>query len=330
MIAIQKTKVIEAQEIFKTEITNQRSTAISKLTALEVKTTGKEDKDYLKNIITLFKDNTDFLVWDSQKLYDEKDSVGNVPMVPKIVKGIPQLVKGVQKFVKSDIKDKILIALGYSALRSTFYPKYFKEIGIKACVYCNSQLTISAIKNSKKEYSAKFDVDHYHSKDDYPFLSISLFNLYPACASCNRLKSTNPIEFELYSEDISKLNRSNYRFKLDCNAKAKYLTTKDANEIEFSFIEPIYDLGKRKFNDVFHIEGIYQTQVDLIEELIIKSQIYNSSYLKTLQNNFSKLNLHPELFKRTLVGNYTEDRDIHKRPMSKLVMDIAKELELIK
>jgi hypothetical protein len=51
--------------------------------------------------------------------------------------------------------------------------------------------------------------------------------------------------------------------------------------------------------------------------------------LKTLKFNFNKLSLHPELFKRTLVGNYTEDKDIHKRPMSKIVMDIAKDLDLI-
>ena len=323
MIAIHKTKVKDVQSAFKNNIENQRLLAISKLNELNGKTIDINDKIYLEKVIAIFTDNPDFLLWDSKKLEDEKDSLGAVPLVIKTV-------NGVQKQVKSDIKNKILIKLGYKGLRSSFYPKYFKEIEIKACVYCNSQLTISAIKNSKKEYSAKFDVDHYYSKDDYPFLSISLFNLYPACASCNRLKSNNSIEFELYSEDIYKVKKSNYKFKLDSNAKAKYLTTKDSNDIEFSFIEPSYVLGVRKFNEVFHIQGIYQTQVDLIEELIVKSQIYNGSYLKTLQNNFSKLNLHPELFKRTLVGNYTEDKDIHKRPMSKLVMDIAKELELIK
>lgn len=323
MIAIHKTKVNVVQSTFKSEIEQQRLLAISRLNALNAGTPAGPDKVYLENIIAVFTNNLDFLLWDTKKLEDEKNSLGNVPLVPK-------MVKGVLKQVKSPIKNQILLKLGYKGLRTSFYPKYFKEIGIKACVYCNSQLTISATKNSKKEFLAKFDVDHYHSKDDYPFLSISLFNLYPACASCNRLKSTNPIEFELYSDDASKLKKSNYKFKLDSNAKAKYLTTKDSNDIEFSFIEPPYKTGVTKFNDLFHIEGIYKTQLDLIEELIIKSQIYNDSYLKTLQENFKKLNLHPELFKRMLVGNYTEDKDIHKRPMSKLVMDIAKELELIK
>ncbi|OCB73171.1 hypothetical protein B0A79_15375 [Flavobacterium piscis] len=323
MIAIHINKVKVVQKQFLSEIENQRIKALKNLNSLNVATVAGSDKTYLESVISLFHVNSDILLWDSAKLSNVKTSLGNVPLVTKNY-------KGVAKQVKSDIKNKILKALGYTELRSKFYPKYFKEIGIKACVYCNSQLTISAIKNSKNEYSAKFDVDHYHSKDDYPFLSICLFNLYPACASCNRLKSTNIVEFDLYSNELNKTTSSEYKFKLDAYSKAKYLTTKDSDVINFTFVEPVYLLGGKAFNELFHIEGIYKTQNDLIEELIIKSQIYNKAYLKTLKSNFSKLSLHPELFKRTLVGNYTEDKDLHKRPMSKLMMDIAKDLGLVK
>lgn len=322
MIAIHTNKVKAIQKQFLFEIEHQRKKALKNLKSLNLITIAGSDKTYLESIISLFEINPDILLWDSTKIFNEKNSLGNVPLVTKIYRGLP-------KQVKSDIKDKILKALGYSELRSKFYPKYFKEIGIKACVYCNSQLTISAIKNSKKENSAKFDVDHYHSKDDYPFLSICLFNLYPACASCNRLKNTNIVEFELYSDELSKTTHSGYKFNLDPYSKAKYLTTKDPDVIEFTFEEPIYSLGVKTFNNLFHIEGIYKTQNDLIEELIIKSQMYNQAYLKTLKSSFSTLSLHPKLFKRTLVGNYTDDKDLHKRPMSKLVMDIAKDLGLI-
>jgi hypothetical protein len=317
------------QTTFKSEIEKQRLLAISKLNALNAVTPAGPDKVYLESIIAIFTSNPDFLLWDSNKILSIKNSLGTVPLVPKIANGIPVIVNGIPKQVTSPIKNQILLKLGYKGLRTSFYPEYFNKIGIKACVYCNSQLTISAIKNKKNQFSAKFDVDHHHSKDKYPFLSISLFNLYPACASCNRLKGIKEVQFELYTDVVATLKKSDYSFKLDSNAKAKYLTTKDSKDIEFSFIEPPYKAGITKFNDLFHIEGIYKTQLDLIEELIIKSQIYNNSYIKTLQDNFSKLNLHPELFKRTLVGNYTEDKDIHKRPMSKLVMDIAKELGLI-
>ncbi|MFV9551079.1 HNH endonuclease [Algibacter sp. PT7-4] len=323
MIAIHQNKVLAVQALFSEDIANQRIKAIDKLNALNAKTVDINDKAYLESVILLFEDNIDILLWSSDKINSNKGIITNVPLITRTYKN------GTTKQVKSPIKNSILIALGYKDLRSSFYPKYFKEIGIKSCVYCNSQLSITAVK-SKGGYSAKFDVDHYHSKDDYPFLSISLFNLYPACSSCNRAKSNNKIEFELYTKNASKTVKSNYRFELSPYSKSKYLTTKNAEDIVFTFSEPIYNLvGAKKFNEIFHIEGIYETQNDLIEELIIKSQIYNKSYLKTLKLNFNKLSLHPELFKRTLVGNYTEDKDIHKRPMSKIVMDVAKNLDLI-
>lgn len=318
MISIYSSNVKSVQNQYEENIEKQRTSAIAKLTALNNSKPIGQDKNYLESVIQLFTTNLDILIWDSKKIEYLKNNFIPVPTETK-------KVNGQNKVYKTIIKNEIIECLGYKNLRNSFYPKYFNDIGIKACVYCNSQLSITA--NGK---SAKFDVDHYHSKDDYPFLCISLFNLYPACASCNRLKSTKKVEFVLYSDDISKTKNSDYKFKLDSNAKAKYLTTKDNKSIEFTFTEPKYSSNEfKKFNDIFHIEGIYKTQLDLIEELIIKSQVYNTSYIKTLENNFSKLNLHPALFKRMLVGNYTEDMDIHKRPMSKFVMDIAKELELI-
>lgn len=322
MIAIHSDSVSSVQYSFLPEIENQRTLAITNLQILNSSTPAGPDKIYLENVISLFEDNSDFLTWNSEKIRMEKESLGAVPLINKTVKG--KIIS-----VKSEIKNKIILSLGYKKLRSSFYPKYFKKIGIKSCVYCNSQLAISAIKDKNKNYSAKFDVDHYHSKDDYPFLSICLYNLYPACSSCNRLKSKNKIEFELYSNNTIKTKKSDYKFKLESSAKAKYLISKDSNDINFTFDEPKYSNNIKTFNETFHIEGIYQTQLDIIEELIIKSQIYNISYLKILKNNFSKLSLQPELFKRTLVGNYVNDKDLHKRPISKLMMDIARELELI-
>ncbi len=322
MIAIHQNRVKVVQTLFADDIKKQREKALEKLIVLNNKTDNRDDKTYLENVISLFENNTDILLWDQVKLETEKDSIGDVPLVEK-------LYRGKLRLVKSPIKNIIIKELGYKSLRSSFYPQYFEKIGIKACVYCNSQLTITAIK-SKGKYSAKFDVDHYHSKDEYPFLSICLYNLYPACASCNRAKSNGEVEFNLYTNDGVKTLQADYQFKLTPYSKAKYLVTRDVEELSFIFEEPDYDNPNVKtFNEVFHIESIYETQKDVIEELIIKSQIYNQAYLKTLKLSFNKLSLHPRLYKRTLIGNYTEDKDIHKRPMSKFMMDIAKDLDLI-
>lgn len=229
-------------------------------------------------------------------------------------------------------KEDILRCLGYYDLRSSFYPKYFRDLGIKACVYCNSQLAVSVDKDANsKKCSAKFQVDHFYPKDTYPLLSISLLNLYPVCASCNISKKTNIVPFDLYSDDKALLSESLFSFSIDKVSLCNYYVNKDCDKIVINF--GVNDNGDESvcnsFKNTFDIEGIYNTQKDLAEELIIKSQMYNESYITTLQSSFDGLKLNPTLFKRTIVGNYTEDKDIHKRPMSKFTMDIARQLGLI-
>ncbi|UOX32724.1 hypothetical protein LXD69_11800 [Flavobacterium sediminilitoris] len=317
MIAIPLDKVRNIQKAYQSEIDMQRQNALDELNVLNSEKHTVVDKEYLEFVISKFENQNDnILLWDLNRIKEEINKID--------FKNVPTEIKN-GKTRKTGIKDKIIKCLGYTKLRSSFYPNYFNDIGIKACVYCNSQLTIVA---NKKH--AKFEVDHFYSKSDYPFLSISLCNLYPACASCNGTKSSKKIEFELYTDDISKTKKSDYKFKLTSNSKAKYLVTRDRNNIEVEFEEPDYKSNEfAKFNDVFHVEGIYKTQNDLVEELLIKSQIYNESYLNILKSSFYKLNLNPEVFKRIIIGNYTEDIDIHKRPMSKITMDIARELGLI-
>lgn len=81
---------------------------------------------------------------------------------------------------------------------------------------------------------------------------------------------------------------------------------------------------------MFSIKEIHDTQKDIIAELIVKNQIYNESFKDILQKSFSKLSLSQNDFDRVIVGNYTKEKDIHKRPFSKMTMDIAKQLGLIK
>jgi hypothetical protein len=180
------------------------------------------------------------------------------------------------------------------------------------------------------DFSARFDVDHYDSKDAFPWLSICLFNLYPSCASCNRRKSKNAVEFDLYSADAVQLSRSGYTFKLTPFSKAKYLISKDQKDLRFVFEEPPYKKKNVKtFQKTFNITGIYYTQLDVVEELFAKSQMYDDTYRKLLSNNFSKLGIDPAIYKRLILGNYVGEQEIHKRPMSKFMQDIAKDLGLL-
>ena len=81
--------------------------------------------------------------------------------------------------------------------------------------------------------------------------------------------------------------------------------------------------------DTFDIRGIYETQIDLVEEIILKARIYNDTYKATLLKEFPKLFTKSSLSDRVLLGTYADEEDIHKRPMTKFIQDIAKSLSKI-
>lgn len=223
-------------------------------------------------------------------------------------------------------KDKLLNIMGYEKLRSDknkmIYPQFFKKLGIKACVYCNSQLTITT-ELDDEIYVARFQVDHYIDKASYPCFSISFYNLYPVCASCNNKKGNKSLGFKLYSN----VNDELIKFSLDSESIAMFRIYKNDSLLKINFSDNDSGLDR-----LFAIQKIYETQKDLAAEIIIKSEIYNDTYKKTLKKSFSKLYGRGSAsinFNRIILGNYTEPKDIHKRPMSKFTQDIAKQLGLI-
>ena len=202
---------------------------------------------------------------------------------------------------------------------------YFEKIEIKSCVYCNSQLALTVRKvNGIK--CAKFQVDHYYSKSEFPVFSISFYNLYPVCGPCNNSKSSNKVKFNLYSDSYNDFKTSKFKFEIDKKSILKYRVNGIDSELLIKFHEPT----NANFKRTFAIEGIYETQKDIAEELVLKSMIYNKSYTDSLRIGLEKLYKDKApMLERLLVGNYTEENDIHKRPMAKFTQDLAKQLKLI-
>jgi hypothetical protein len=329
MIAVSINHIESIIKEFDVEINQQVSAAIYNLE--ELRDNGKlrkEEKDYINKILNSNVNNIVFAKPDQFENYIQ--SIGIVPKSKKKLRGRAK-----------SLSEKIIIKLGYPKYRELFYPKFFKRIGIKACVYCNSQLTVSfdapkfvnkkkVKKNTKKTIisKAKHQVDHYIPKADYPFLCISLYNLYPVCASCNNSKKENRILFELYSNDVNKIHKSDFEFQFEDGSVSDFLLSRNIDDIKFTFIEPDVTEEFYKFKELFDIEGIYETQKDVAEELILKSEIYKDSYKETLIDSFPDIFTHSSISNRILIGNYVEPENIHKRPMSKFMQDLARQLNL--
>lgn len=222
-------------------------------------------------------------------------------------------------------RNELLNIMEYNSQRNSFYPKFFQELGIKACVYCNSQLTIN-VKHLNGKKKALFQVDHYYPKSHYPCFSVSFFNLYPTCANCNLSKSNNSLKFVLYSNDPQLYSKSVFQFSISQNSITKYRVNFDKEKLKIEF----KGVNSDEMNKIFAVEQIYNTQKDVAEEILLKSIIYNDTYKRSLEKSFSNLYQKKDLnVQRLILGNYTLDTEIHNRPMSKFMMDIAKQLKLI-
>lgn len=220
---------------------------------------------------------------------------------------------------------KVEKAFEYSTFRKTTKAKWFaRALNIKTCLYCNSQFTL--IISKKSSSGLLFQFDHFISKSKHPYLSLSMCNLIPSCSNCNIAKSK--IDFNLtnsvhpYKEDINKY----LKFNVSNPDVLDYLINKKGSDI--SIILKHKNLKVQKHIDTFSLEKIFNEHTDFVEEIFLKAYYYDKSTQKELTEVFNGL-IDKNMIKRFILGNYYLDSDLNKRPLSKMVKDIAMQVKLI-
>lgn len=230
--------------------------------------------------------------------------------------------------------EAVVSAMRYTDLRQEEYPEYLRNSGIRTCVYCNSQSALvidqkfySKKRKKVKKVSAKLQVDHYHPKSLYPFLSTSFFNLYPTCANCNLAKGTKKALFELYTtSDVQDI----FRFWIDNESILDYWIKLNLEDLNIN-LESIDGniAGLQNHNELFQVQAIYDSQKDVAEELVIKAKANPEVYRQILHKSFGKIFSDPSIIDRILIGNYSKPDEVFKRPMAKYSQDIARQLKII-
>jgi hypothetical protein len=314
MIAINSKRIDLLFDIFKSDIDSQTEIVVENLKALRESISDKNQRAYVS---ALLRKKRNLIVASIDELETFKVEFDNIYEINPDNK------------IHRAFKNRVINALGYKDKRSGFYPKYFGKLGLKTCVYCNAQLCITVERRSG-ELSAKFQVDHFIRKDKYPCVSIALFNLYPVCGSCNNIKGVKDVPFKLYCKTNDPLT-CDYKFILEnpILTQGDYIANRNPDVIKIIFQEPPVPDGDNTMDDVFDISGIYKTQIDIVEELIMKAHIYNESYKQSLKDNFTSIFPQKNVIDRLIVGNYIDESEIHNRPMSKFMQDMAEQLKLI-
>jgi hypothetical protein len=195
------------------------------------------------------------------------------------------------------------------------------------CTYCNRQYTFTVTKviNGKKDdYIARPELDHWFSKEMYPIMSLSFYNLIPSCHSCNS-SAKGKILFNLKDYIHPYL-------QVDDNPNITFVPTMGAYGYG---VDIVRDINSREDNTIkaFNLQEVYNFHGTLeVKDLIEFNSAYNNSYLsllfqEILSNQFgvyTKADVY-----RMLFGVELEPKDFGNRPLSKLKYDILKYLKVI-
>ena len=228
----------------------------------------------------------------------------------------------------SSLAERIVDAMQYDSVRKYFFPKYVGMIdGLKSCVYCNANYSVT-----DKQGRGYYDLDHWKPKSIYPYLCLCFFNLQPTCASCNRHKSADEREYMgLYEDDTAK-DLAVMKLRVTPLSRLLYYLTHDVNELEIKYepCDTAYQRMRDVMQDKLHIEEIYQQHKDVAEEVLWKHMAYNKSYRNAANITFgSKRILSKHEINRFILGTYDSPDDVHRRPMTQLIQDLAKDLGML-
>lgn len=288
------------------------------------KRTGKE-----KKLLKYLSDNFDIIITATPKKMKEI-----IAEVEKFEVELFEITKAKGKDKCTEIGNKILALFKYEYFRSDKAVWLSEQLNIKTCVYCNAQYLNIIKKKEEKEEKIYlcFTLDHFYPKSKYPYLSISPLNLIPICSSCNQLKSDMDILSKPFPHPYYDSIPSLFTICSDKVNLVKHILNNSEPKITLVASTKVDEKDKAtNFLDLYNIESIYENHTEIVKELYWKKICYSKGYkdwiIKTLKDKNISLSI--SQINRFITGNYTDEKDFHKRPLSKLTHDIAEELGLL-
>jgi len=226
---------------------------------------------------------------------------------------------------RTNIKEEIKTIFNYEGYNqgTRITPFFTNNFNFKTCFYCNKDFITNF--ESEKEVST-FQLDHFYDKATYPYLALSFYNLIPSCYVCNAkvkgIKNTFEVCPSPNDENFDFENKVKFKLLLDENCKN--LHVKDKEDIDVPLKEQFtneYD----KYIEIFKLNERYKAHKDIVYEMITKAELYPESRLKELQD----LTGIPFQQIKKDIFNLSDEKDLSKKPFSKLIKDMSEELGLV-
>jgi hypothetical protein len=216
-------------------------------------------------------------------------------------------------FKKYQKKFEDLYEKNLSNVKAPFKKPFFNLFeGLNVCPYCNRNFINPIYKEhslggDNKNQSP--DIEHFFPKSIYPFLSLSISNLLPSCAFCNKIKS----DVDTYKHNCL----SPYEIK---NSDFRFDFTLNTNQVkEVKLISKNKDC---KNSEILHLESLYNdVHSEYIKDIFKDILYYPDSYKKSLE----KFNLSESDYKKVF-RNYYKEEDFNKQPLSKMTKDLYNQI----
>ncbi|MCI8963509.1 MAG: hypothetical protein HFG37_07330 [Eubacterium sp.] len=241
-----------------------------------------------------------------------------------------------------------------------------RNLNVRVCPYCNRIYTVSLPSPEELEKGEEFRAtratfDHFYNKAEYPYLSLSLFNLIPSCYTCN-LNKSNTAEKIVYPYDqefgkeavfriipnlskemcdqkrniLSYLYGGNSEFYIKFMSNNDVYLSRDASlEQRLSDIENI-DLREKIIASIglFKLEELYKEHKQEIKDILRNRFYFDDHYVKTQicpmirnkkQGTLEETDIE-KIVMDMLFFSRIRSEEWAQRPLSKLISDILDQI----
>lgn len=234
------------------------------------------------------------------------------------------------KIKSTDFGNEILSLFNYKGQRKSEYTFYwlFKELNILVCPYCGTSY-LEFIDTPKPKL--RFHIDHFIPKAMAPYLSLSFYNLIPACNNCNSGEKGEKFfrpsthihpyihdfnqwaKFTISAPIISNnLKSFDIQIKAISHRKRIEKAKKDLN------LEPIYKNFKNRVIRLDEIKNEYN-------ETAKQSLLNNGTYSGTIFSNREEVLAY---IAKTTDIPYNEE-EARNKCLGKMRLDLAKEFGIL-
>ena len=231
----------------------------------------------------------------------------------------PNKVNGKRR--KQTFSKGLLQAMGYENYRENKLVELSCMLNIKVCPYCNHNFTLYIDILGKTKMKGLFQFDHFYDKSDYPYLSMSLYNLIPSCSSCNHQKRTTQLDirYNPYFKAIS----DEFHFKVMDSFQLRS-GKKGVDKIDIKIERNPRGQGINELQEDLHLEEQYSRHKDIVQE------IYDKAYSETYYRNM--LTCIPAEDREKLLNQWLgislDMNDIDKKPLTKFSQDVLRQARM--